>query len=52
MSKPSFILAAGVENYPDDAATNSSRLTIYDTKPNGSVTAKGVTIGTITVTIE
>lgn len=53
MSKPSFILAAGVENYPDDAATNSSLLTINgNSKPNGSVTAEGVTIGTITVTIE
>ena len=53
MSKDSFILAAGVENYPDDAATNSSALTIKgDSKPNGSVTAEGVTIGTITVTIE
>lgn len=53
MSKLSFILDAGVENYPDDAATNSSLLTIKgDTKPNSSVTAEGVTIGTITVTIE
>ena len=53
MSKPSFILAAGVENYPNDAATDSSALTIKgDTKPNDSVTAEGVTIGTITVTIE
>ena len=53
MSKPSFILAAGVENKPNEAATNSSLLTINDsTKPNSSVTAEGVTIGTITVTIE
>lgn len=53
MSKPSFTLAAGVVNYPDDAATDSSALTIKaDTKPNSSVTAEGVTIGTITVTIE
>ena len=53
MSKLSFILAAGVENYPDDASTNSSALTIHgSSKPNGSVTAEGVTIGTITVTIE
>ena len=53
MSKLSFILAAGVENMPNDAATNSSLLTIKgDTKPNDSVTAEGVTIGTITVTIE
>ena len=52
MSKLSFILAAGVENKPNEAATNSSLLTIKgDTKPNGSVTAKGVTIGTITVSI-
>lgn len=53
MTKPSFILAAGVEGRPDEAATNSSLLTIKgDTKPNSSVTAEGVTIGTITVTIE
>lgn len=53
MSKLSFILAAGVENMPNDAATNSSLLTINaSTKPNSSVTAEGVTIGTITVTIE
>ena len=53
MSKLSFILDAGVENMPNDAATNSSLLTIKgDTKPNSSVTAEGVTIGTITVTIE
>lgn len=53
MTKSSFILAAGVENYPDDASTNSSALTIDgNSKPNGSVTAEGVTIGTITVTIE
>lgn len=52
MTKSSFILAAGVENYPDDASTNSSLLTIKgDTKPNSSVTAEGVTIGTITVSI-
>lgn len=53
MSKNSFILAAGMENWPDDAATNSSALTINgNSKPNSSVTAEGVTIGTITVTIE
>lgn len=53
MTKRSFILAAGVENYPDDAATNSSALTINgNSRPNSSVTAEGVTIGTITVTIE
>ena len=53
MTKLSFILAAGVENKPNDAATNSTLLTIKgDTKPNSSVTAEGVTIGTITVTIE
>lgn len=53
MSKDSFELAAGVENKPDEAATDSSNLTIDSgTKPNGSVTAEGVTIGTITVTIE
>lgn len=53
MSKLSFILAAGVENRPNEAATNSSLLTINgSTKPNSSVTAEGVTIGTITVTIE
>lgn len=53
MTKLSFTLAAGVVNYPDDAATDSSLLTIKgDTTPNSSVTAEGVTIGTITVTIE
>lgn len=53
MSKESFILYAGVENYPDDASTNSAVLTIDgNSKPNNSVTAGGVTIGTITVTIE
>ena len=53
MTKRSFILAAGVENYPNDAATDSSLLTINgNSKPNSSVTAEGVTIGTITVTIE
>ena len=53
MSKQSFILYAGVENYPNDASTSSSLLTINgNSKPNSSVTAEGVTIGTITVTIE
>lgn len=53
MSKQSFILYAGVENYPNDASTNSAVLTIDgNSKPNSSVTAEGVTIGTITVTIE
>ena len=53
MTKDSFILYAGVEDYPDDASTNSSALTINgNSKPNSSVTAEGVTIGTITVTIE
>ena len=51
MSKDSFKLAAGVENRPNEAATDSSILTITGT-PNNSVTAEGVTIGTITVTIE
>lgn len=51
MSKDSFQLAAGVENKPNEAATNSSNLMIAGT-PNNSVTAEGVTIGTITVTIE
>ena len=51
MSKDSFQLAAGVENKPNEAATDSSILTITGT-PNNSVTAEGVTIGTITVTIE
>ena len=50
MSKDSFKLAAGVENKPNEAATDSSILTITGT-PNNSVTAEGVTIGTITVTI-
>ena len=53
MDKDFFILNAGVEYYPDHAPTNSSALTIKgDTKPDSSVTAEGVTIGTITVTIE
>lgn len=53
MTRRSIILYAGVENRPDDASTDSSVLTIKgDTKPNSSVTAEGVTIGTITVTIE
>lgn len=53
MTKQSFTLAAGVENYPDHAPTNSAALTINgNSKPNDSVTAEGVTIGTITVTIE
>lgn len=51
MSKDSFKLAAGVVNKPNEAATDSSILTITGT-PNNSVTAEGVTIGTITVTIE
>ena len=51
MSQDSFKLAAGVENKPNEAATDSSILTITGT-PNNSVTAEGVTIGTITVTIE
>ena len=51
MSKDSFKLAAGVENKPNEAATDSSILTITGT-PNNSVTAEGVTIGTLTVTIE
>lgn len=51
MSKDSFNLAAGVVNKPNEAATDSSILTITGT-PNNSVTAEGVTIGTITVTIE
>lgn len=51
MSKDSFKLAAGVEHKPNEAATDSSILTITGT-PNNSVTAEGVTIGTITVTIE
>ena len=53
MSLRNFILAAGKENEPDNADTNSVVLTIDRTsKPNNSVTAGGVTIGTITVTIE
>lgn len=51
MSKDSFKLAAGVENRPNEAATDSSILMITGT-PNNSVTAEGVTIGAITVTIE
>ena len=53
MSKDSFKLAAGVENKPDEAATDSSNLTIDSrTKPNATVSAAGTVIGTITVTIE
>lgn len=53
MSKRNFILPAGVEDRPDGADTNSADLMIDGTsKPNNSVTAGGVTIGTITVTIE
>lgn len=51
MTEDSFQLAAGVENKPNEAATDSSILMIIGT-PNNSVTAEGVTIGTITVTIE
>ena len=51
MSKDSFKLAAGVENKPNEAASDESILMITGT-PNNSVTAEGVTIGTITVTIE
>ena len=53
MSKDSFKLAAGVENKPNEAATDSSNLTIDSrTKPNATVSAAGTVIGTITVTIE
>ena len=50
MSKDSFKLTAGVENKPNEAATDNSILTITGT-PNNSVTAEGVTVGSITVTI-
>lgn len=50
MSKDSFKLAAGVENKPNEAATDSSILMITG-MPNNSVTAEGVTVGAITVTI-
>lgn len=53
MSRDFFILYAGVEDRPNDASTNSTLLTINgNSKPDSSVTAEGVTIGTITVTIE
>lgn len=53
MSKDSFKLAAGVVNKPNEAATDSSNLTIDSrTKPNATVSAAGTVIGTITVTIE
>ena len=53
MSLRNFILAAGKEDRPNDADTHSAVLTIDgNSKPNDSVTAEGVTIGTITVTIE
>lgn len=51
MSKDSFKLDAGVENLPNEADKDSSYLTIGTNKPNDSVTAEGITIGTITVTI-
>lgn len=50
MSKDSFTLAAGVENKPNEAASDTSTLSISGT-PNGTVTAEGITVGTITVTI-
>ena len=45
MSKDSFKLAAGVENKPNEAATDSSNLMITGT-PNNSVTADCYTITT------
>lgn len=51
MSKDSFKLAAGVEGDYSNADTGDSILTVWGT-PNDTVTADGIVIGTITVTIE
>ncbi len=46
-----FSLTAGVEGEYANAASDKATLTISGT-PNDTVTAEGVTVGTITVTIE
>ena len=51
VSKDSFKLAAGVEGDYSNADTDDSILTVWGT-PNDTVTADGIVIGTITVTIE
>lgn len=50
MSKDSFALSAGEEGKPGEAAADSSNLNISGI-PNEKVTAEGIVIGTITVTI-
>lgn len=50
LSNAGGILAAGEEGKPDEAEQIISTLTISGT-PNGNVTADGVRVGTITVTI-
>lgn len=50
LSNASFKLAAGVEGDYANADSDAATLTISGT-PNGSVTAEGITVGTITVTI-
>lgn len=51
MSKDSFTLAAGVEGKPYEADSDTSVLNISGT-PNETVTAEGITVGAITVTID
>lgn len=50
LSNANFTLAAGVEGNYANAASDKATLTISGT-PNSTVTAEGVTVGTITVTI-
>lgn len=50
LSNANFNLAAGVEGDYANAASDKATLTISGT-PNSTVTAEGVTVGTITVTI-
>lgn len=50
LSNATFNLAAGVEGDYDHAASQVATLTISGT-PNATVTAEGITVGTITVTI-
>lgn len=51
MSKDSLELAAGVEGDYNNAASDSSLLTVSGT-PSDTVSAAGTVIGTITITIE
>lgn len=50
MSQGSFTLDAGVEGKPNEADSDVTTLHISGT-PNETVTAEGITVGTITVTI-